>query len=206
MIADDHPVFRLGVRALLAAEPDITLVAEAADGEEALRLMDDVRPDLILLDLSMPGQGGMAALAQITKKYPHIRVVVLTAALSPGDSRQALMQGAQGLLLKHTASDLLVKCIRAVADGQYWVRRDGVAEIIDALRSKPENLAATLTPRELEIIRGVVRAESNKEIASRLEIGEQTVKNHLRNIFEKVGVSNRVELALKALEQKLVAD
>lgn len=203
-IADDHPIFRLGVRSLLATEPGVELVGEARDGVEALEMVQQCRPDILLLDLAMPRMGGLDALPRLASTNPEMRIVVLTASLEPSETSAALLHGARGVLLKHTASELLGQCVRQVMEGEYFVRRQSVAKLADALPARVDTSGA-LTTRELEIVAGVVHAESNKQIAARLNIGEQTVKNHLRNIFEKLGVTNRVELALTAVEKQLVS-
>jgi DNA-binding NarL/FixJ family response regulator len=204
-IVDDHPIFRLGVCALLGSEPDVRLVAEARDGDEALRVTEEYRPDVVLLDLLMPGTDGLDILPRLLELDPDLRVVIVTASIDPAATRQAFERGARGVLQKHMASELLVRCIRQVMSGERWVHAEVAAQAVQALRMREEGArpAPPLTAREVDIIRRVVRAETNKQIAAHLEIGEQTVKNHLRNIFEKLGVANRVELALRALDQQL---
>ena len=205
VVADDHPIFRLGVRTLLADDAEVELIGEAKDGEEALQLVAGARPDVLLLDLNLPVLNGLDVLRRLQATDTQTRTVLLSASVEPGDVRTAIQRGARGVLLKHTASELLGRCIRQVARGEYWVAPDGVSALVDALRMPAATDAgAALTARETEIVTGVVRGASNKEIAAALNIGEQTVKNHLRNIFEKLRVANRVELALRAVERRLV--
>jgi len=202
-VADDHPIFRLGVRSLLAPEPDIDLVAEAEDGEAAVALVNRVHPDVLLLDLNLPVMNGLDVLRQLEADAADTRTVLVSAAVEPAQMRAAVLHGAYGVLLKHTASELLVRCIRQVAAGDYFLAPGEVGALVRAIRAPHGTAPGVLTPRELDIVRGVVKGLSNKEIASSLDISEQTVKNYLRNIFEKLNVGNRVELAMLAVERGL---
>ena len=206
LIADDHPIFRIGLRTLIGNEPDFTLVGEADNGDQAIELAQTLRPDVLLLDLHLPGTNGLEVLRRLGSLNVPTRTVMLTAAIERGQMRTALMRGAWGVLYKHTATDLLTKCIRQVSRGEYWVGRDSVGELVDALRNpvRPDARPGGLTPREREIVSLVVTGASNKDIAWQLGLNEQTVKNHLRKIFDKLQVVNRVELALTAVERHLV--
>ena len=206
LIADDHPIFRIGLRTLIGNEPDFTLVGEADNGDQAIELAQTLRPDVLLLDLHLPGTNGLEVLRRLGSSNIGTRTVLLTAAIERGQMRTALMRGAWGVLYKHTATDLLTKCIRQVSRGEYWVGRDSVGELVDALRNpvRPDARPGGLTPREREIVSLVVTGASNKDIAWQLGLNEQTVKNHLRKIFDKLQVVNRVELALTAVERHLV--
>lgn len=204
--ADDHPIFRIGMRTLIGAEPTIELVGEAEDGEEALELVQSLRPDILLLDLHLPRINGLEVLKRLATQHLDTRTVLLTASIERGQMRTALVRGAWGVLQKHTATELLTKCIRQVSRGEYWVGRESVGDLVDALRH-PDRLdehAGGLTPREKEIVALIVTGASNKDIAWQLGLNEQTVKNHLRKIFDKLHVANRVELALSAVERRLV--
>jgi len=207
LIADDHPIFRIGLRTLIGNEPDFEFVGEADNGEQAIELAQALRPDVLLLDLHLPGTNGLEVLRRLGSSNVGTRTVLLTASIERGQMRTALMRGAWGVLYKHTATDLLTKCIRQVSRGEYWVGRDSVGELVDALRNPVRSDARPggLTPREREIVSLVVTGASNKDIAWQLVLNEQTVKNHLRKIFDKLQVVNRVELALAAVERHLVA-
>jgi two-component system, NarL family, nitrate/nitrite response regulator NarL len=213
VIADDHPIFRAGLRSVLEAEPGFVVVGEASDGAEAVRLTLSLRPDVLLLDLSMPGVSGMDALSELEAVSGPVRTIVLTAAIEKADIVKALQLGAAGVLLKATASQMLVKAIRSVRGGQHWIGRECVSDLVDVLRglraasaekSPPERFG--VTPRELEITAAVVAGFSNKEIAKKFSLSHDTVKHHLTNIFDKVGASNRLELALFAVHHRLLED
>jgi len=188
---------------LLGSHADMALVGEARDGEEALRLVKAVQPDILLLDLNLPKLNGIEVLQALERTPTSTRTVIVSAAVMPAEMRAALRHGARGILLKHTASELLAQCIRQVMEGEYWVGSGDVAALVDAIRA-PQPHKRALTARELQIVTGVVDGASNKEIASQLNISEQTVKNHLRTIFEKLSVTNRVELAMLAVQRGLV--
>jgi DNA-binding NarL/FixJ family response regulator len=212
LIADDHPVFREGLKALLAIQPGFEVVGEAADGAEATRLVLEQRPDLLLLDFAMPRHPGMEALRKLAAADLPLRTIVLTAAIERQQIVEAIRLGARGVVLKQAATELLLKSIRAVMAGEYWIGRESVADLIAYLRSpQPSRLAEAekkrygLTPRELEIVAAVVGGDTNRDIGTKLVISEDTVKRHLTNIFDKTGVSTRLELALFAIHKGLVA-
>jgi two-component system, NarL family, nitrate/nitrite response regulator NarL len=204
VVADGHPLFTLGVRALLAREPGFEVVGDADDGEDALAVLQKHRPDVLLLDLALSGINGLEVLRRMVAMDLPTRTVIVTAAIDRADMRTALMRGAQGVLLKHLASDLLVKCVRQVMNGEYWVGRDCVGDLIDAMRNpSAREESSVLSQRERDIVSAVIKGASNKDIAWQLGLGEQTVKNHLRRIFAKLRVANRVELAVHAMEHQL---
>ena len=205
VVADAHPLFTLGVRTLLADEPGIELVGDAPDGEKALQLVARTRPDVLLLDSRLERIGGLEVLNRLQVMKVPTRPVLMAAAIDGGELRTALIRGARGVLMKHMASDLLTKCVRQVMKGEYWIGRDSVAELVDALRksAKAEEPASTLSQRERDIVSAVLRGASNKDIAWQLGLGEQTVKNHLRRIFAKLRVANRVELAVHAMAHNI---
>ena len=206
VVADGHPLFTLGVRALLAREPGFEVVGDADDGEETLALVEKHRPDLLMLDLALARLSGLEVLRRLSSMHLPTRILIVTAAIDRADLRVALLRGAQGVLLKHLASDLLVKCLRQVVNGEYWIGRDSVGDLIDAMRNPtPREEAQLLSQRERDIVSAVIKGASNKDIAWQLGLGEQTVKNHLRRIFAKLGVNNRVELAVHAMENELTA-
>jgi len=210
LIADDHPIFRDGLRRLLEAEPDLSVVGQAMDAPEAIRLAQSLRPDILLLDVAMPTVSGLEALQPLGEMSDGPRVILLTAAIDKPDIIRALQLGARGVVLKESATALLLRAIRIVMDGGYWVGRDSVSDLLIALKSlgpttEPSAPAISLTARELQIVGLIVAAAGNKKIADTLNISEKTVKHHLTNIFEKLGVSNRLELALYASQHNLLA-
>lgn len=205
VVADAHRLFTLGVRVVLSAEPNITIVGEAADGEHTLRLLDRLRPDLLLLDLALERITGLEVLARMAPMKLDTRTVVVTAAIETSQLRTALTRGARGVLVKHVAGEHLLKCVRQVMKGEYWVSRDNVGDLVDALRksSKRPDPGSALSQRERDIVNAVLKGASNKDIAWQLGLGEQTIKNHLRRIFAKLGVTNRVELAVHTAARQL---
>ena len=212
MLADDHPILRHGLRKLLEVEPDLRVIGEAGDGIEAVKGVHRLKPDLLLLDLNMPRQTGLEALREIGPSTT--RTVVLAAAIEKAEVAQAIQLGARGVVLKESATELLLRCIRAVMRGQYWVGREVVFSLIEALRDllpmdgNRQNGQANfgLTPREMEVITAVVNGYTNKDIAQSFSLSIQTVKHHLTSIFDKLGVSNRLELALFTVNHHLVGE
>ena len=211
LIADDHPIFRTGLRALLQHEQGVTLAGEAADGEQALALVRTLKPDVMLLDMAMPKLTGLDVLREL-EAGPALptRSLLLTAAISDQQVTEALRLGARGVVMKDAPTELVMKSIRCVVAGEYWIGRGNVERLVHALQtahaSQPVDPVKRfgLTARELEVIATIVEGYSNKEIAHRFSISEQTVKHHLSSIFDKVGVSNRLELALFSVDNQLV--
>jgi two-component system nitrate/nitrite response regulator NarL len=213
VIADDHPIFRDGLRRLLEAEPDLKVLGEASDGAEAVKLARQLKPDILLLDLAMPKHPGLEALRELSVAAAGsnpVRVILLTAAAEKGQIVEALQLGARGVVLKDSATQLLLKAIHTVMAGEYWVGRESVSNLVQYLRTLMQSSSDEarqrkfgLTPRELEIVSAVVAGYSNKEIAEYFKISEDTVKHHLSNVFDKLGVSTRLELALFAVNQAL---
>jgi DNA-binding NarL/FixJ family response regulator len=211
LVADDHPIFRDGLRKLLEAEADFKVIGEASDGEEAVKLANELKPDVLLLDLAMPRQPGLDALRELTAAAAPVRTILLTVAIEKSQLVEALQLGARGVVLKETSTELLLKSIRSVVAGQYWVGREAVTDLVRVLRDlipqageEAKKKAFGLTPRELEIVSAIVLGFTNRDVARKFNISEDTVKHHLTNIFDKVGVSNRLELALFAIEHRLV--
>jgi two-component system nitrate/nitrite response regulator NarL len=211
LIADDHPIFRDGLRRLLETRAEFQVVGEAADGAEALRLAGTLEPDILLLDVAMPRVTGLAALERLATEHPTVQIVLLTALIERADLVTALQRGVRGVVLKEVATELLFQAIRAVMAGEYWVDRQSMGDLVQALRDsavtpdKPARRNAFgLTRREIDVIGAVVAGLSNRDIAQRFSISEETVKHHLSNVFDKVGVSTRLELALFAVHHKVV--
>jgi two-component system nitrate/nitrite response regulator NarL len=210
LIADDHPLFREAVRKLLEADRGFEVVAEVGTGREAIRLARELSPDIVLLDLMMPDTPGLAALPDLARLEPRVRTLVLTAEVGDADVVHALRRGARGVVLKHASTELLLKAIRSVIAGEYWIGRAYIADLIDSMRERIDRTGAVpqrptfgLTPRQLEIASAIVEGATNQDIAQQFSISAKTVKYHLTNMFDKLGVSNRVELARFAVKQRL---
>jgi len=207
LIADDHTIFREGLRKLLEAEADITVVGEAKSGSECVTLAEKLKPDIVLLDLKMPEKDGLAVLGDLAGKESATKVVVLTASEDERDFVEAVRRGARGIVLKQAPSEHLVDGIRRVHAGEVWIDLRVTAGVLKAMAEGPATTTREkplLTDRERQVVHLVCQGLRNKEIADKLFISEQTVKNHLHNIFDKLGVSDRLELALYALHHRLV--
>jgi len=213
VIADDHPIVRDGLKKLLTIESDIEVVGEAGDGREVLEVIQNVDPDVLLLDLRMPNLDGLSALQALQQANKRTRVIVLTASEDKNEFVQAMKLGCSGIVLKQTAPDLIVKSIRTVHSGEIWLDSHTTAAVMRQFSTGPEHSAAgpgakgrersPLSQREREIVALVAQGYKNKEMAEKMFISEQTVKNHLHNIFDKLGVSDRLELALYAIHKGL---
>jgi two-component system, NarL family, nitrate/nitrite response regulator NarL len=207
VIADDHPIFRDGLRRLLETEPDLRVIGEATDGVEALEMARKLVPDVLLLDVAMPRMGGIESLSDM-QGLPT-RVIVLTAAISEAGTVRALQLGARGVVLKEAATRYLLDGIRRVVAGRFVLGEGVVDDLVAAIsRVEGERTARrfNLTVRERDIVNAIVAGQSNKDIAERLRISTQTVKHHLTSIFDKTGVSSRLELAVFALRHRLTDD
>ncbi|MFY9529258.1 MAG: response regulator transcription factor [Candidatus Acidiferrales bacterium] len=208
LVADDHAIFRDGLRKLLEGSDDVQIVGEASNGNECVKMLAKLKPDILLLDLRMPEKDGLGVLEEINFDSTPTRVIVLTAAEDDRDVVRAMRLGARGVVLKQSASDLLLKSIRKVHDGEIWLDNRMTAEVIDAFKKSAEagqrREKPLLSDREKEIVQLVAQGFRNREIGEKLFISEQTVKNHLHNIFDKLGVSDRLELALYAIHHRLI--
>lgn len=198
MLVDDHPAFRKGLSALIKTEPDLEVVAETGDGNEAISLFRRQRPDIVLMDLRLPGMGGAEATIAIRKEFPDARVIVLTTFDMDEDIFRAMESGAKSYLLKDTPEEELTSTIRAVYDGQEKLPAK-LAERLAVRQKRPE-----LSRRELDVLQLLVRGRSNKEIGSSLFVTEDTVKAHLKTLFLKLGVQDRTDAAITAIRQGIV--
>lgn len=213
LIADDHPVFREGLRLLLELDRKIRVIGEARDGQEAAEMTRKLKPDLVLLDLRMPRCTGIDALKLIQKLPFPVRVLILATEVERHDIVEVLKCGAAGIVLKESTTQLLRKSIHAVVAGEYWVERQNISDLVRELTRRPGRASPDvpqgpwrLTPRERQIVAEVVAGRTNKEIAQELCVSLQTVKHHLTNIFDKVGVHNRLELALFSVHNSTGGD
>jgi DNA-binding NarL/FixJ family response regulator len=208
VIADAQPIFREGLRKLLEAKAGLRVVGVAADGEETVRLVRRLKPKVLLLDLSMPKVPGLEALRELSKLGIQTLTIILTARIEKEEGIEALQLGARGIVSKNSALQLLLKSIRCVSNGQYWVENESVSDLIQALRRMtPDHRPSRdfgLTSREMQVIALIVAGYTNKDLARKLGISAHTAKHHLTNIFDKLGVSNRLELVLFALHHRLI--
>jgi DNA-binding NarL/FixJ family response regulator len=205
LVADDHPVVRMGLTGLLDLEDDIEVTGEAADGEEAVVLAGVQRPDVVLMDLQMPRLDGAGATAAIVAKFPEIQVLVLTTFDTDDDILRAVEAGARGYLLKDTPRAHLVDAVRAAARGETVLAPPVAARLVSRLRSPvPAVPDHPLTPREVEVLRAVAQGLSNAEIGRSLFIGEATVKTHLLRAFAKLGVDDRTRAVTTAMERGIL--
>ena len=212
VIADDHPIVRDGLKKLLALEDDVEVVGEAGDGREVLERVQELEPDVLLLDLRMPNLDGLSALQALQQSNRNTKVIVLTASEDKNEFVQAMKLGCSGIVLKQTAPELIIKSIRKVNAGEIWLDSHTTAAVMRQF-SSPADMASSgqgkarerspLSQREREIVALVAQGYKNKEMAEKMFISEQTVKNHLHNIFDKLGVSDRLELALYAIHKGL---
>jgi DNA-binding NarL/FixJ family response regulator len=207
VIADDHVIFREGLRKLLESSGDISVVGEAGTGDDTIRMLAKLKPDVLLLDLRMPGKDGLGVLEEMNGDSDETRVILVTEGENEHDVVRAMRLGARGVVWKQSASALLLKSIRKVHSGEIWLDNRMTAEVIDAFKKSSDSGGrrekTLLSPREREIVQLVASGYRNREIAEKLFISEQTVKNHLHNIFDKLGVSDRLELALYAIHHHL---
>jgi DNA-binding NarL/FixJ family response regulator len=210
LIADDHAIFRDALRKLLDAADEISIVGEARNGAECIKKLGELKPDILLLDLRMPDKNGLAVLEEINFDTLPTRVIVLTAAEDDRDVVRAMRLGARGVVLKESAIDSLVKSIRRVHAGEIWLDARMTAEVIKTFSASATSGVRCeklmLSDREMEVVQRVAQGFHNREIGKKLFISEQTVKNHLHNIFDKLGVSDRLELALYAIHHRLIKD
>ena len=191
LIVDDHPVVRQGLRALLEVQDDIVVVGEAGDGRTAVSLAASLSPDIVLLDLKLPGMDGIAVLQPLSAA--GLRVLVLTSATDPAAASQAVRAGAAGVVYKDIDPDALVRAIRSVHDGNVLLAPEAASSLVRG------SAASTLTPREREVLAAIAEGRSNREIARLLRVSEKTVKAHVSSVLAKLGVQDRTQAAVYAV-------
>ncbi len=204
LIADDHPLFRNGVAQSFTVEDDIELVGQAGTGEEAIRLVGEKMPDVLLMDLAMPGMGGIAAAQRISASWPVVRIIMLTVSEDQDDLMAALKAGARGYVLKGVSARTLLHAVRSVAEGDVYISPNLAGSILFEMTStqQPDPLSS-LTEREQEILVLVGEGLTNREIGDRLFLAEKTVKHYMTNVLQKLQVRSRVEAALLSQKRSL---
>ena len=203
LLVDDHAVVRSGLSKFLLVNKDLKLVGEASDGAEAVQMVSLYRPDVVLMDLMMPGVDGIAATREIHQKYPHIKVIVLTSFADQNMVQGAMQAGAIGYLQKNVTARELGNAIRSAFDGKMTLSPEAVQVLAHSV-AQPQIRGEQLTERERDVLKSMVDGLNNREIAEALVISLGTVKFHISNIFHKLGVDSRVEAVKLAIEQKLV--
>ncbi len=216
LIADNHPVVRQGLASILSTETDMAIVGQAQDGVEALDLINSAEPDVMLMELKLPRTDGLGVLRGLSMRSSKVKVLVFAASENKEDFIEAMKLGCAGILMKNSAASLIAKSIRKVYDGEIWLDANTTAAVIRQFATPPAEFTSLtqgtgksqrdrtqLSQREREIIVLIAQGYKNKEIAEKMFITEQTVKNHLHNIFAKLGISDRLELALFAIHNGL---
>jgi two-component system, NarL family, nitrate/nitrite response regulator NarL len=209
LVVDDHVVFRKGLISLLSDQPEFEVAGEATNGREAVSKARELMPDIILMDVSMPDMDGLQATRRITQEIPNARIVILSVSDTDESLFEAVKRGAQGYLLKNIEPRALFSALKGVADGEASISRTMAAKVMGEFARQSSWVvsarpAAALSLRETEVLELVAKGKSNKEIASALAITENTVKNHLKNILEKLHLENRVQAATFALRERLL--
>jgi len=207
LIVDDHQVVRLGLRTLLAEEPDLVVVGEAGTAEEALVQVANHHPDVVILDIQLPGRSGLEACREIRQRFPQTQVVILTSHVAEGFAEQALQFGAAGYVLKQVGNDELVRAVRAAHRGETGLDPRTATRVVARMRDlqtqAEHNAFRDLSPRELQVLRQVANGENNKVIGKALGLSEITVRNYVSRLLEKLQMRNRVELATYAVQHRL---
>ena len=211
MVVDDHALFRRGLEMVLSQEPDIELVGEASDGQEAIDRAQEVMPDIVLMDVRMPKRSGIEATAQIKEILPHVKILMLTISDEEGDLYDAIKAGASGYLLKEIPIEEVADAIRTVSAGQSRISPSMASKLLNefaamskASDERPQMPSPRLTDREMEVLRLVAQGLNNRDIAKQLFISENTVKNHIRNILEKLHLHSRMEAVVYAVREKMI--
>ena len=207
ILIDDHTLFRSGIKALLSRQSDFDVIGEAADGFTGIKLVEQMRPDIVLLDLDMPVMNGRETLAQILSSNPQQTVVMLTVSEDNDDLTECMRIGARGFLLKNINADFLLDSIRKAVDGDNVFSPEMTTRLVQSLISpvspRADHLLSTLTPREMEILGYLAAGHSNKVIARHLELAESTIKVHVQNSLRKLNLSSRVQAAVYAVQHKV---
>ena len=201
LMADDHPVVRAGIRGMLETQPDFEVIAEAENGQEAVASASKLKPDVILMDLRMPQMEGVEAIGKIKESQPEIHILVLTTYDTDADIVRAVEAGATGYLLKDAPREELFRAVRATARGEAVLAPIVAARLMGKMRSPGEE---SLSPREIEVLLLVARGATNQDVAEKLHISKATVKSHLLQIYQKLGVSDRTAAATTALERGII--
>lgn len=211
VVADDHPVVRIGVHNMLTAKDGFEVVGDASDGDEAITQTLELQPDILLLDVAMPRLPGLEAMRAIMNGPSTAKILLLTSTITTQQVIEALQIGARGIVLKDALASHLQTAIRTVYSGDYWIGGKRVVNLVSALHdlmqkaAVPQHKTYGLTPREVEVVGCIVEGCSNRDIAKQFSLSEETVKRHLSNIFDKTGVSTRLELALFAIAHHLIS-
>ena len=205
LLVDDHTLFRSGIKSLLQRNEDFEVVGEAGDGLEGIKRVRSLKPDVALIDLRMPGISGLEAVKVLTEEVPEVRLLMLTVSEDAEDLLDALRAGASGYLLKNIETDVLIDAIRRTAAGESVVSQQMTAKLIAEVRNPSRGDQTQLekdrfSPRERDILGSLAQGDSNKEIARKLDLAESTVKIHVQNIFKKLNMTSRVQVALYAVE------
>lgn len=207
VLVDDHPIILAGLEMLFGMEKDFQVLARCVNGEEALQAVRQHRPDILILDIQMPGKDGLAVLREMREDNLPTRVVLLTVAMDEDETLEAIRLGVRGVVLKEMAPQMLVQCVRKVHAGDQWLERRSFGRALEKLLRREaggREVAGVLTPREIEIVRMVAAGLRNREIADHLFISEGTVKMHLHHIYEKLRLNGRVELTAYAQEKGII--
>ena len=211
LLADDHPVVRIGVRNMLVEKDGFEVCGEASDGDEAITQTLELQPDILLLDVHMPRLPGLEAMRAIMNGTATVKILLLTSTITTQQIIEALHIGARGIVLKDALANHIQSAIRTVFSGDYWIGGKRVVNLVSGSSRSyarqaavPQHKTYGLTPRELEVVGSIVEGCSNRDIAKQFNLSEETVKRHLSNIFDKTGVSTRLELALFAIAHHLV--
>ena len=203
LIADDHPMMRRGLAAFLDVQRGMQCVGEAASGEEAIQMCASLQPQVAIMDLAMPGMGGVAAIAALHARWPQIHVIALTSFADPHLVQEAVSAGAIGYLLKNVSASLLAEAVQAAAEGQPVMGPEAVQALVQ-MAAGPRPLGSDLTPRERDVLGYLTKGLTNLEIAQRMSISEATVRFHVGNVLSKLEVGNRTEAVQVAFKQRLV--